>query len=158
MYKPYTKCNIGIEISAPRDPSCTSTHSRFRTDYRYHTFFGTDYMLPAMEPIVHGCYGPFSFTCCKMYPVILSGLGITVVYSKPSQCKIGKNPSLSYVSTLTEQSLFRAASIFPTSHFNTPYFMKSEGWETQAFCRDVVETFVLFTCYRSRLVFGCRLF
>jgi len=81
---------------AARDPSCTSIHSRSRTDYRYLTFFGTGYTLPVMEPIVHGSYGPFSFTCSKMYSLILSGLGITVVNSKSSQCKVGKNPNLSF--------------------------------------------------------------
>jgi hypothetical protein len=88
--------NIRIAISAPRDLSCTSIHSRSRTVYRYHTFFGTDYTLPVMEPIVHGYYRPFSFNCSKMYPVILSGLGIAVVNSKPSQCQVGKHPNLSF--------------------------------------------------------------
>jgi len=36
--------------------------------------------------------------------------------------------------------------------------MKSKVWETQAFRLDVDETFVVFKCYGSRLVFGCRIF
>jgi len=40
--------------------------------------------------------GQFSFTCSKMCLVILSGLGITVLNSKPPQCQVRKNPNLSF--------------------------------------------------------------
>jgi len=49
-----------------------------------------------------------------MYPVILSGLGITVVNSKPSQCKVDKNPNLPFYVFI----LIEAKSVLSSKYFS----------------------------------------